>query len=103
MVNHLNYFVTADSSFDCYSDFNSHMGVSFRLWQFSGAVMTFSGKKSIIADSSTIADFDGAHQERKIIDLIQNSLCEMDIHLTQPGVLFQDNEATIHILHHKSN
>ena len=39
----------------------------------------------------------------KIIAWVQNLLSEMDIKLTHPATLLQDNEATIHILHHKSN
>jgi hypothetical protein len=96
-------FVTADSSFNCYSDSKSHTGVTVHLGQFSGAVMSFCGKQSIIADSSTVAEFIGAHQACKIIAWVQNLLSEMDVHLTQPATLFQDNEATIRILHHKSN
>jgi hypothetical protein len=96
-------FVTADSSFNCYSDSKSHTGVTVHLGQFSGAVMSFCGKQSIIADSSTVAEFIGAHQACKIIAWVQNLLSEMDVQLTQPATLFQDNEATIRILHHKSN
>ena len=65
--------------------------------------MSFCGKQSIIADSSTVAEFIGAHQTCKLIAWVQNLLSEMDVHLTQPATHFQDNEATIRILHHKSN
>jgi len=65
--------------------------------------MSLCGKQSTIADSSTVADFIGANQACKIIDWAQNVLSEMDIKLTQPAIFFQDNEATIRILHHKSN
>jgi hypothetical protein len=65
-------FVTADSSFNCYSDSKSHTGVTVHLGQFAGAVMSFCGKQSIIADSSTVAEFIGAHQACKIIAWVQN-------------------------------
>ena len=71
--------------------------------QFSGAFISFCGKQSIIADSSTVAEFIGAHQACKIVAWVQNLLSKMDVKLTQPATLFQDNEATIRILHHKSN
>ena len=96
-------FVTADSSFNCYSDSKSHTGVTVHLGQFSGAVMSFCGKQSIIAYHSTVAELIGAHHACKIIAWVQNFLSEMDVKLTQPATLFQDNEATIRILHHKIN
>jgi len=76
-------FVTADSSFNCYSDSKSHTGVTIHLGQFSGTVMSFCGKQSIIADSSTVAEFIGAHQACKIIALVQNLVSEMDVKLTR--------------------
>jgi len=96
-------FVTADSLFNCYSDSKSHTGVTLHLGQFSGDVMSFYCKQPIIADFSTVAKFIDAHQSCKIIAWVQKLLTEMDDKLTQPATLFQDNEATIRILHHKSN
>jgi len=54
-------FVTADYSFNCYSDSKSHTGVTVYLGHFSGAVMSFCGKQSIMADSSFVAEFIGTH------------------------------------------
>ena len=85
------------------SDSKSHTGVTVHLGQFSGAVMSFCGKQPIIADSSTVAEFIGAHQACTIIAWVQNLLSEMDVKLTQPATLFEDNEAIIRILHHESN
>ena len=65
-------FVTAYSSFNCYSDSKSHADVTVYLRQFSGAVMSFCGKQSIIADSSTVAEFIGAYQSCKIIAWVQS-------------------------------
>ena len=72
-------FVTADSYFNCYSDSKSHTVITVHLGQFSGSVMSFCCKQSIIADSSTAAEFIGAHQACKIIAWIQNLLSEMDV------------------------
>jgi len=94
-------FVTADSLFNWYSDSKSQTGVTVHLGKFSEAVMSFCGEQSIIADSSTVAEFIGAHQACKIIAWVQNLLPEMDVKLTQPAVLYQDNETTIRMLHHK--
>ena len=60
-------FVTIDSSFNFYSDSKSPTGVTVHLGQVSGAVMSFCGKQSIIAESSTVAEFIVAHQACKII------------------------------------
>jgi len=75
-------FVTADSYFNCYSDFKSHTGVTVDLGQFSGAIMSFCGKQPIIADSSTVAEFIGDHQACKTIAWVQNLHSEMDVQLT---------------------
>ena len=57
-----------DAPFNCYSDSKSHTGVTVHFGQFSEAVIiSFCGKQSIIADSSTEAEFIGAHQACKII------------------------------------
>ena len=50
--------------------------------------MSICGKQSIIADSSTVAEFIGAHQACKIIAWVQNLLSEMNVQLTQPATLF---------------
>jgi len=60
-------FVKTDSPFNRYSNSKSHSGVTVRLGQFSGAVMSFCGKQSIIADSSTVAEFIRAHQACKLL------------------------------------
>ena len=51
--------------------------------------MSFCGKQSIIADTSTVAEIIGAHQACKIIAWAQNLLSEMDVKLTQPATLFR--------------
>ena len=40
-------FVSADASFNCYIDSNSHTGVTLHLGQCYGAVMSFVGKQLI--------------------------------------------------------
>jgi len=66
--------------------------------------MSFCGKLSCdFADSSTVAEFIGVQQACKIIAWVQNLFSVMDVKLTQPATFFQDNEATIRILHNKSN
>ena len=45
---------------------------------FSGPVMSFYGKQSIIADSSAVAEFIDTHQVWKIIAWVRNLLSEMN-------------------------
>ena len=55
----------------------------------------------MIADSSTVAEFIGSYKACQQITWAQNLLHEMDIFLSQPATLYQDNMSTIKILHHK--
>jgi len=87
-------FVTADFSFYCFDDSKSHTKVTVNLRQVSGAVMSY---------SLVLLRFIDAHQACKIIGCVQNLFSEMEIKLTQSAVLYQDNEGTTRILHHKSN
>jgi hypothetical protein len=96
-------YVTADASYNCYADSKSHTGISIHLGRFSGSVSSLSTKQSVIADSSTVAEFIGSHKACQQIAWAQNLLHEMDIILSQPATLYQDNMSTIKILHHKGN
>ena len=96
-------YVTADASYNCYADSKSHTGISIHLGRFSGSVSSLSLKQSVIADSSTVAEFIGSHKACQQIAWAQNLLHEMDIVLSQPATLYQDNMSTIKILHHKGN
>ena len=96
-------YVTVDVSYNCYNDSKSHTGFSFHLGRFSGAVFAFSRKQSIIADSSTSAEFIGTHAACQQIAWTQNLLSEMGIPMTSPTVVYQDNMSTIKLIHHKGN
>jgi len=96
-------FVTTDASYDCHLDSKSHTGASFHLGRFSGSFMSFSKKQKITADSSTVAEFIGAHASCQNIAWVTNLLTEMKIKLTKPATLYQDNISTINILHKKGN
>jgi hypothetical protein len=96
-------YVTTDASYACHLDSKSHTGASFHLGRFSGSFMSSSKKQKIIADSSTVAEFIGAHTSCQNIAWITNLLTEMKIQLTQPTTLYQDNMSTINILYKKGN
>ena len=58
----------------------------------------------MIADSSTVAEFIGSHKACQQIAWRQNLLHEMDIVLSQPATLYQDNMSTIALVRNgKSN
>ena len=96
-------YVTTDASYDCHLDSKSHSGLSFHLGRFSGSFLSMSKKQKIIADSSTVAEFIGAHTSCQTIAWVMNLLSEMKVTLKQPATLYQDNMSTIKILHHKGN
>jgi len=96
-------YVTTDASYDCHLDSKSHTGVSFHLGRFSGSFISLSKKQKVTADSSTVAEFIGAHTSCQIIAWVTNLLSEMKIRLKQPVTLYQDNTSTIKILYKKGN
>jgi hypothetical protein len=96
-------FVTTDASYDCHLDSKSHSGLSFHLGRFSGSFLSISKKQKVTADSSTVAEFIGAHTSCQTIAWVTNLLSEMKVTLKKPVTLYQDNMSTIKILHHKGN
>ena len=96
-------YVTTDASYDCHLDSKSHTGATFHLGRFSGSFMSLSKKQKIIADSSTVAEFIGAHTSCQTIAWVTNLLSEMKVPLKQPATLYQDNTSTIKILYKKGN
>jgi hypothetical protein len=96
-------YVTTDASYDCHLDSKSHTGVTFHLGRFSGSFLSLSKKQKIIADSSTVAEFIGAHTCCQTIAWVTNLLSEMKVPLKQPVTLYQDNTSTIKILYKKGN
>ena len=64
--------------------------------------MTISKKQSIIADSSTVAEFIGTHAAVKAILWVRNLLSKLGHPQPQATtVLYQDNESNIKMIFHK--
>ena len=101
----LDLHVMCDVSYNCYpGSSNSHTGVSLHLGRSSCAFMTISKKQTIIADSSTDAEFIGTHAAVKAILWVRNLLTELGYpQVKETTMLYQDNDSTIKMISHKGN
>ena len=78
--------------------------VSLHLGRYSCAFMTISKKQTIIADSSTVAEFIGTHAAVKAILWVRNLLSELGYPKEkETTILYQDNEYSINMISHKGN
>ena len=96
-------FAYVDASYNCHTDSKSHSGVSLHLGQYSGAFLSLSKKQTIVADSSTVAEFVATHSACQKILWTQNLLQELGFPLSIPTTLFQDNQSTIRLILHKGS
>lgn len=94
-------FAYVDASYNCYTDSKSHTGVSLHLGQYSGAFLSLSKKQTIVADSSTVAEFVATHTACQKILWAQNLLQELNFPLSIPTTLYQDNQSTIRLIQPK--
>ena len=98
-----------DASYNCYPDSKSHTGVSLHLGQDSGCFFALSKRQSIIADSSTVAEYIATHTCIQKLLWAKNVLTELgvptSIKLDVPPsvVLHQDNTSAINLLKHSGN
>jgi hypothetical protein len=96
-------FAYVDASYNCYTDSKSHTGVSLHLGQHSRAFLSLSKKQTIVADSSTVAEFVATHSACQKILWAQNLLQELGFPLAIPTTLYQDNQSTIRLIMHKGS
>jgi len=94
---------TVDSSYGTHSDLKSHTGYTGQLHPSSGSIISNSVKQSITADSSTAAEYIGAHLACKEIQWVHSFLTEAEGVPPLPAILFIDNQSTIKMLQNKSN
>ena len=98
-----------DASYNCYPDSKSHTGVSLHLGKDSGCFFALSKRQSIIADSSTVAEYIATHTCIQKLLWAKNVLTELgvptSIKLDVPPsvVLHQDNTSAINLLKHSGN
>ena len=96
-------FAYVDASYNCYTDSKSHSGVSLHLGQYSGAFLSLSKKQTVVADSSTVAEFIATHTACQKILWAQNLLSELGFPLSISTTLYQDNQSTIRLILHKGS
>ena len=83
-----------DSSYASHLDRKSHYGISIHMNNNSGSCVSVSKKSTIIALSSTEAEYVGMFEASKIIMWLRQFLLELD---TKPTILYEDNKPAIHI------
>jgi hypothetical protein len=96
-------YATVDVSYNCHADSKSHTGVSLHYGRFSTSFISMSKKQSIIADSSTAAEFIGAHTGAQAIMWARNFLEELGFQQKGATCMYQDNMSTIRLIGHKGN
>ena len=96
-------FAFVDASYNCYLDSKSHTGISLHLGQHSGAFLTLSKKQTVVADSSTVAEFIATHTACQKILWAQNLLTELGYSTAINTTLYQDNQSTIRLIMHKGS
>jgi hypothetical protein len=69
----------------------------------SGAFLAKSKKQTILADSSTVAEWIAAHSAAQYIMWARSLLEEMGFAQTSPTVLHEDNQSTIYLLNNPGN
>ena len=86
-----------DSSYAYYLDCESHYGISIHMNNNSGFCVSVSKKSTIIAISSTEAEYIGMFEASKINMWLRQLLLELGFPPTKPAILYEDNKSAIHI------
>ena len=96
-------YVTVDVSYNCHSDSKSRTGVSIHYGRFSTSFISMSKKQSIVAASSTAAEFIGANTGAQAIMWARNFLEELGFCQKGATCMYQDNMRAIRLIGHKDN
>ena len=91
------FFVMVGSSYASHLDRKSHFGISIHMNNNSGSCVSVSKKSTIIALSSTEAEYVGMFEASKIIMCLRQLLLELGFPPTTPTILYEDNKSAIHI------
>ena len=92
-----------DASYACHTDLKSHTGCTLHMAPNSASFLSLSKKQTILADSSTVAEYIGAHLAAKQILWARNILYEMNLSQVNPNTLYEDNKSTITLLNNPGN
>jgi len=91
-------YATVDASYAVHSDMKSHTGCTLHIGRHSGSFRSLTKKQSVMADSSTIAEYIGAHLASKEIMWTRNFLQELGFKQKEPTTLYVDNQSTIKLI-----
>jgi len=93
-----NFSVMVDASYASHHDRKSHYGLSVHMNSNSGSCIAISKKGSLLALSSTEAEYIGLFEASKIIMWFRQLLTELGFPPTSPTTLYEDNKSAIHIV-----
>ena len=96
-------YATVDASYGTHDDRKSHSGCTLHIGKQSGAFISRSKKQTVMADSSTVAEFMATHLAAKEIIWSRNILEEMGYKQEQPTILAEDNQSTIAMINNDCN
>jgi hypothetical protein len=91
-------YATVDASYAVHGDLKSHTGCTLHIGRHSGSFRSLTKKQSVMADSSTIAEYIGAHLASKEIMWTRNFLFELGFQQKEPTTLYEDNQSTIKLI-----
>jgi hypothetical protein len=93
-----NFSVMVDASYASHQDRKSHYGLSIHMNNKLGSCITISKKGSLLALSSTEAEYIGLFEASKIIMWLRQLLSELGFPPKSPTILYEDNKSAIHIV-----
>ena len=99
----INFYVMVDSSYASHSDRKSQYGISVHMNSKSGSCISISKKGTILALSSTEAEYIAMYEASKIIMWLRQFLQELGYPPPTPTILYEDNKSAIEIVHNNND
>ena len=96
-------YATVDASYASHSDFKSHTGCTLHLGRHSASFRSLTKKQTVMADSSTVAEYIGIHLAAKEVMWTRNFLFELGFEQLQATTVFEDNQSTIKLISKPGN
>jgi hypothetical protein len=96
-------YASVDASYACHSDLRSHTGCTLHIGRTSGCVMAITRKQTVMADSSTVAEYIAAATACKEIMWARDLLHELGYTQQLATVLLEDNQSTIALIQNGNN
>ena len=89
---------TADASYSCHDDRRSHFGISMHLGSESGCFNSVSKKSTVVALSSTEAEYISLFETSKLIEWARQFLYDLGFPQLSPTVIYEDNQSTVQMV-----